>query len=130
MTFESWFFNLLRPRVRHMYTKLYENGVPKPISFYNQEQRELIRQSVETLLLLPKESAYRFQCHIVSERSCFYPPITYFEVSCFKEEKSIDIPIRYRKRLFDAFHEICPGGDFKWPARMEVKFVTLERRNF
>ena len=128
MTFTEWILNIARPRLRYMYVKIYENGVPKPISFYNQEKRELLRQSIESLLELPKESIYKFQCHIQTERSCFHPPITYLQVCCLKEGTLIDIPVRYRKKLFDRFHEIHPASG-KWLSQMEIKFVTVERRH-
>lgn len=128
-----WFRDLLRPKVTTVKVIIFENGIQKPITSYSDFQIQSLRNSVNALFPTDKTSRIWFDAEVYEKHSLFKKNrSTELYLICYMDNpispdkpKPTDIPVRYRKGMFDKYHRIYPEqvGYKKWAERMEVKFV-------
>ena len=114
---------------------VYANGKECDISKYDQFRLATLIESIEMLWLTPETSPVWFETDAFVDKSCFKKPETNIYVICYKQDmfangfkSEIDIPVRYRQKMFDKAHTIMPmkGVNISWPETMKVRFRLVE----
>lgn len=128
------FYHCFRPTITSVEVRLFENGIAKPIGAYSELQIVGLCNAIEKLWMGENKSPYWFETDVYEYRSCFtkHPPT--MVVRCYTEDvtarnfkKDYPIPTRFRKRMFDKYHDLTPEavGMQTWP-KLQVKFVLKE----
>lgn len=119
------------PTITEVNVIVYENGVEKDLSVYDEHRLVSLIESVNALWQVPENSPFWFETDVWEERRCFKKPVTKMSVTCYKKDmfangfkSKMEIPSKYRKKMFDQKHPIYPGkyGKFVWSKEMGVRF--------
>ncbi len=125
----------LRPNITSVKAKLYENGKEKNIDVYDENRLRILGTCINQLWNVPEGTPYWFESDFVVESRCFKTRKTYVEVTCYTYDpfspqfkKKMEIPIRYRKKMFDKVHKLQPAqfSTLHWPSTLEVKFILRD----
>lgn len=131
-----WFQNLLRPTIKSVHVILYENGKEKDISKFDDFRHNTLCKAINFILKTDDHSPFWFETDLFEHRSCFKPTKTTLEVTCYMQDKynpaakkRVNVPPRYRKKLFDKRHSIHPEqfSAILWPSTLEVAFTHTEK---
>lgn len=128
-------YDLLRPKIVSVGVKLYENGIEKPVTSYDEHRLQILCEAINRLWKAEPGSPYWFETDVFEHRRCFQEKQTTMEVTCYTEGKldpsakrKVAILLRYRKKMLDKRHTIHPElfSTIHWPATMEVRFVCVD----
>lgn len=131
-----WLYELVRPKLTHVYVTVYEKNREKDISIYDEHRLQMLIKAIESLWIVPQGTPYWFEAECFETCSCFQKRQTFIQVSCYTQDivssklkKPMAIPIRYRKKLFDKILKITPQdfGSLVWPSEMFVQFHAVKR---
>jgi hypothetical protein len=119
---------IFRPSVTNVRVDLYANGKECDISIYDEVRLAALLDSIQELWQVPSNTAFWFETDAFVARPCFRKSETTIHVTCYKNDMysngfktKIDIPLKYRQKLFDKSHRIYPTGRV-WPEMMTVRF--------
>jgi hypothetical protein len=127
-----WIHHALRPKITTVHVHIFENSVERPVERYTEHRQLALLKSIEALFESREASHYWFEANIYEYRSCTQKKPATVCLTCYKENQNatsfkqeVDIPHKYRRKLFDTIHTIHPEqvGQVAWPSNMSVKFV-------
>lgn len=128
MTFSlnTWFRDLLRPKIKRLRVAIYEDGKSSEIKNYDMHRQTQIMREIEKLWESPNRKLFWFDCELVEQKRLFGksdPPTLY--VYCYEPQKtnpvektSMNIPIRYRTKFIGTLFPL----PLRWSKTIEVRF--------
>ncbi len=134
MTLPIFFRNFLRPKVTSVNVEIYENKKLKDLTTYTDLQISAIEKSIQVLFVTEPKSPYWFEVETFEHWSCFQRRPPTMVVTCYTKDMTANgfkskyaIPIKYRKKMFDSAHILCPDivGGRTWPL-LEARFRLKE----
>lgn len=126
-----WFRSLLRPSVTSAEVQLYENGKQIELGKYSDLMLHKLTYEIDGLFPVDNKSPYWFETEVYEKGSCFKKSKVHMTITCYTKDflsngykKKFDIPIRYRKKMFESYHTIRPEpvGSKMWSKGIQVKF--------
>ena len=123
--------SFFRPSITTVHAILSVNGKEIDILKYDSQYINAILHSINMLWVTPEGAAVWFETDIHTIRHCFKKSENQIRVTCYKQDMfatdfktEVDIPIKYRKKMFDRKHTILPkrSGTLAWSQTVSVKF--------
>jgi hypothetical protein len=122
---------MFRPAITNVRADVYANGKECDISQYNEARLAVLLDSIQELWKVPDDNSVWFETDAFVKRSCFQKPETSINITCYKQDMfsngfkaKVDIPLKYRQKLFDKAHTIYPKrkNNLVWSEKITVRF--------